>query len=110
MVAISAAFMPGAWAEWVGVLVQIAGRDGTPAAVPIPFIARLPVAVAVVVWGARTDRRWTVPVACMLALPALWYGGLTMLLATIVLTDRRPSSETSPASSPPAAAATAPSG
>ena len=110
VVAISAAFMPGAWAEWVGVLVQIAGRDGTPAAVPIPFIARLPVAVAVVVWGARTDRRWTVPVACMLALPALWYGGLTMLLATIVLTDRRPSSETSPASSPPAAAATAPSG
>ena len=37
------------------------------------------------VWGALTDRRWTVPVACMLALPALWYGGLTMLLAVIVL-------------------------
>jgi len=55
--------------------------------VPIPFVVRLPVAVAVVVWGARTDRRWTVPVAGMLALPALWYGGLTMLLAVIVLRD-----------------------
>ena len=42
------------------------------------------------VWGARTDRRWTVPVACMLALPALWYGGLTMLLAVIVLRQQDP--------------------
>jgi len=77
--------IPGAWAEWVQVLVRIAGRDGTWAAVPIPFIARLPFAIAVVVWGARTNRRWTVPVAGMLALPALWYGGLSMLLAVIVL-------------------------
>lgn len=87
VVAVSAAVMPWAWAEWIGVLTNIAGRDGTWAAVPIPFLVRLPFAIAVVVWGARTDRRWTVPVACMLALPALWYGGLTMLLATIVLRD-----------------------
>ena len=73
--------MPWAWADWVSVLTSIAGRNGTWAAVPIPLLVRLPVAVAVVVWGARTDRRWTVPVASMLALPALWYGGLTMLLA-----------------------------
>jgi hypothetical protein len=104
VIAVSAAIMPGAWAEWVGVLLQIAGREGTPAAVPIPFLARLPVAVAVIVWGARTDRRWTVPVACMLALPALWYGGLTMLLAVIVLTERTPTPEASPA----AVAGTAP--
>ncbi len=110
VVAFSAAIMPGAWAEWVGVLVQIAGRDGTPAAVPIPFIARLPVAVAIVVWGARTDRRWAVPVACMVALPALWYGGLTMLLAIIVLTERHAGPETSPAPNPSATAATALSG
>jgi hypothetical protein len=45
------------------------------------------VAIAVVVWGARTNRRWTVPVAGMLALPALWYGSLTMLLAVIALRD-----------------------
>jgi hypothetical protein len=42
-------------------------------------------AVVLVVWGARTDRRWTVPVASMLALPALWFGGLSMLLAVIAL-------------------------
>ena len=88
VIAVSAAIMPWAWPEWIGVLVHVAGRDGTWAAVPIPLVARLPFAIAVVVWGARTDRRWTVPVACMLALPALWYGGLTMLLAIIVLKDR----------------------
>jgi hypothetical protein len=87
IVAVSFATMPDAWAQWVGVLSRIAGRDGTWAAVPIPFLVRLPFAVALVVWGARTNRRWTVPVAGMLALPALWYGGLAMLLAVIALRD-----------------------
>jgi len=87
IVAASAIFMPKAWLDWFNLLLGLAGRDGTWAAVPIPFPVRLPVAVAVVVWGARTDRRWTVPVAGMLALPALWYGGLTMLLAVIALRD-----------------------
>lgn len=90
VVAVSAVLMPGAWLDWLDLLVRLAGRDGTWAAVPIPFLVRLPFAVAVVVWGARTNRRWTVPVAGMLALPALWYGGLTMLLAVIALRDPRP--------------------
>jgi hypothetical protein len=55
--------------------------------VPIPFLVRLPFALALVVWGARTGRRWTVPVSGMLALPALWYGGLSMLLAVIALRE-----------------------
>ena len=42
---------------------------------PIPFVIRLPFAVAFVIWGARTDRFWTVPVAGMLALPALCTAG-----------------------------------
>jgi hypothetical protein len=56
--------------------------------VPVPLAIRLPAAVAIVVWGARTDRRWTVPIAAMLALPALWFGGLAMLLAVIPLRER----------------------
>jgi hypothetical protein len=87
IVAVSFVTMPDAWAQWVGVLSRVAGRDGTWAAVPIPFLVRLPFAVALVVWGARTNRRWTVPVAGMLALPALWYGGLAMLLAVIALRE-----------------------
>jgi hypothetical protein len=98
VVAVSAVIMPGAWLEWLSLLVSLAGRDGTSAAVPVPFLLRLPIAVAVVVWGARTNRRWAVPVAGMLALPALWYGGLTMLLAVIALRD--PDRNPGPAAGP----------
>ena len=93
VVIVSAILMPGAWVEWLRLLVRLAGREGTSAAVPIPFLVRLPFAIAVVVWGARTDRRWTVPVAGMLALPALWYGGLTMLLAVVALREPRAAGE-----------------
>ena len=108
IVAVSFATMPDAWVRWVGVLSGIAGRDGTWAAVPIPFLVRLPFAVALVVWGARTNRRWTVPVAGMLALPALWYGGLVMLLAVIALRD--PALPVKPADRPRRAAGPAASG
>lgn len=81
----SALLMPLAWQEWLQVLISNAGRDGTWAAVPIALWLRLPMAVALVAWGARTNRRWTVPVASMIALPALWYGSLSMLLALIAL-------------------------
>lgn len=94
VVVVSCALLPSAWSDWAEVLSRVAGRDGTWAAVPIPFVVRLPVAVAVVVWGAWTGRRWTVPVAGMLALPALWYGGLSMLLAVIAL--REPASPARP--------------
>ncbi len=85
VVAVSALLMPAAWVEWIGVLQASAGKGGTWAAIPVPLLVRLPLAAALVVWGAKTDRRWTVPVASMLALPALWYGSLSMLLAVIPL-------------------------
>jgi hypothetical protein len=90
IVAVSLAVDPRAWLEWLGVIGASVGKtSGTWAAIPIPLWVRLPIAVAVVVWGARTNRRWAVPVAAMLALPALWYGGLAMLLAVIPLRDPR---------------------
>ena len=88
IVAVSAVLMPAAWRQWLDVVVANAGRGGTWASVPLPLLIRLPAAVVLVIWGARTDRRWTVPVASMLALPALWYGGLSMLLAVIPLLAR----------------------
>jgi hypothetical protein len=81
--------MPDAWQRWFEVIVANAGKGGTWASVPVPLWLRLPAALALVAWGARTDRRWTVPIASMLALPALWYGGLSMLLAVIPLLNAR---------------------
>ncbi len=84
---LSFALAPGLWSRWVEVVTAnlASGRTGTWASLPVPLWIRGPIAVAIVVWGARTDRRWTVPVASMVALPALWYGGISMLLAVIPL-------------------------
>jgi hypothetical protein len=89
--AVSFVLLPDQWRSWVDVVVRnvAAGKSGTWASLPVPLWIRLPVAAALVVWGARTDRRWTVPVASMVALPALWYGGLSMLLAVIPLLGDR---------------------
>lgn len=91
IVAVSFVLMPDQWRTWIDVVIRnaAAGKSGTWASLPIPLWIRLPAAVALVVWGARTDRRWTVPVASMLALPAVWYGGLSMLLAVIPLLPGR---------------------
>ena len=89
VVAVSAALAPNAWLQWRDVLISNAGKNGTWAAVPIPFVVRFPVAVVLVVWGAHTNHRWAVPVSAMLALPALWYGGLSIMLATLPLLGAR---------------------
>jgi hypothetical protein len=89
VVVVSAVAMPDAWRRWVEVLSANAGKGGTWAAVPVPFLVRLPFALVLVAWGARTNRRWTVPIAVMLALPALWYGGLSIALACLPLVGAR---------------------
>jgi hypothetical protein len=85
IVAVSFVLAPALWSEWFEVLRTSVGKNGTWAAVPIPLVLRMPFAIAIIVWGARTNRRWTVVVGSMLALPALWYGSLSMLLAVIPL-------------------------
>jgi hypothetical protein len=85
ILAVSFVMLPQQWRDWVDVVIGNAGKGGTWASVPIPLWIRLPIGAAVVVWGARTNRAWTVPVGAMLALPALWYGGISMLLAAIPL-------------------------
>ncbi len=82
----SAALMPDAWRDWVSLLASNTGKGGTWAAVPIPLLVRGPIGVLLIVWGAPRNQRWVVPVGAMLALPALWYGSLSILLAVIPLT------------------------
>jgi len=89
VLAVSFVLMPGAWRTWPQVLANNAGKNGTWAAVPIPFVVRVPFAIVLVVWGARANHRWTVPVSAMLALPALWYGGLSIMIATLPLLGAR---------------------
>jgi hypothetical protein len=72
---------PGLWPAWIDYILGtgLSPNTGTAYVVPIPLVVRLPVAVILVVWGARTNRPWTLPTASMLALPVLWLVGLAML-------------------------------
>jgi hypothetical protein len=42
------------------------------------------------VWGALTDRRWTVPLAATLALPVLWVSGFAICAAMASVPVRQP--------------------
>jgi hypothetical protein len=88
LVAVSFLIAPAAWGEWVNALIANAGRPISPdysGVIHIPLLLRLPVAAAIVIWGAWTDRPWTVGVAATLALPILWVNGLAVLLAVPLL-------------------------
>jgi hypothetical protein len=64
--------------------------------VPPPLPLRLPLAAALVVWGARTDRPWTVAVAATLALPIVWPHGLALALAAVPFARRGDQAATQP--------------
>jgi hypothetical protein len=86
IVGVSYLLMPGAWQDWIALLAANTGKGGTWAAVPVPLLIRGPIGVALLIWGAPRNQRWVVPIAAMLALPALWYGSLSMVLGVIPLT------------------------
>jgi hypothetical protein len=88
--AISFVIAPAAWTEWIAALVANAGHPISPdysGVIHIPLVVRLPVAAAIVVWGARMDRPVAVAVAATLALPILWVNGLAVLLAAALPVD-----------------------
>jgi cation transport regulator ChaB len=81
------------WVEWIRALTTSAQEplDYVYLGVAAPPLAlRLPLAVVVISWGALTNRRWTVPVAALLALPVLWPSGFALLAAVppLWLADR----------------------
>ena len=84
IVAVSAAIMPGAWADWFTFLTQqsraVHGTGNSRSGLPAPPLAlRLPVALAVVAFAARTDRRWLLPVGMLLADPMFnWFAFLLL--------------------------------
>lgn len=72
--AVSFVAAPSLWASYV----QTLGSEPDESLLTIWH--RLPLAAAVTVWGARTDRRWAIVVAVFLAMPR-WY-----FLSPVILT------------------------
>jgi hypothetical protein len=86
---------PGLWSMWLqdSILKTAGGAPLGQFSIAIPLLVRLPLAVILIAWGARTDRRWTVPVGATLALPILWPAGLAVLAALWPIAQRRPELE-----------------
>jgi hypothetical protein len=85
--AISAAFAPDLWRGWFDLVRRSLSEKQTVegAFLAVPIWLRLPFAVGVIAWGARTDRYWTLPVGVLLAMPILWMNVFTILLAIVPL-------------------------
>lgn len=78
---------PHLWTEWIAAITRSAGHElgSSQYHIDVPLAIRLPLAALVVLWGARTDRRWTVAVAATLALPVLWTAGFSALVGVVAL-------------------------
>ena len=81
VVAVSAALAPGDWLDWWHFLVDSLRSSGGTVGSPLapPLWVRLPAALLLVVWAARTDRRWGLPLAMALATPVAGIAALTIL-------------------------------
>jgi hypothetical protein len=84
IVAVSFVLAPKHWMDWFVSLARTT-QDDPPLAIHVPLLWRSVAAAALVIWGARTDRRWTVVVAATISLPTLWVHGLAMLAGVIAL-------------------------
>ena len=101
VMAISFVLDQGGWASWVAMLLRAEfPNDPRLVYLNVPLTVRLPVALALIVWGARTNRTWTIPVAMTLAMPIVWANSVTILVALIPLLagaqERRPGAAASP--------------
>ena len=85
MLLVSVALSPTAWAAYLGFVTSIDPlQQSSFVAIPFPIRAIAGLALAVV--AARVDRRWGDPllvVAVTLALPSLWFTGLSLLVAIV---------------------------
>ena len=73
---------PDQWGQWIDHLFLRGAEPslwGAEIGVPLPI--RLAVALPLIVWGSRRDRRWVLAPAVVLAMPILWFHGLAVLAA-----------------------------
>lgn len=105
LVVVTWLMVPGMWADWLELLRQSATVVIVNYTVTqVPVFVRLPIAAGLVFIAARRGDRWLIPIAVLLALPAIWFGALSLLLAVFPLLPWRHLSP-SPSAAPAAAKA-----
>ena len=90
--ALSFALDPAGWWAWIEFLRSNLGSTTSQVGgLFVPPVVRIPVAVALVAWGAWRDRRWTIPVGMVLANPVFGSTALVVLAGLpLLLRDRAP--------------------
>ena len=86
VVGLSVLLDPAAWLGWLDMLFRL--QFPTPSAgvyLPVPVLVRLPLVVALIWWGARSDRRWTLPVAVCFSLPTVWLNTPAIIVGSLPL-------------------------
>lgn len=84
--ATSFALDPELWRAFGRFAVANAGATSPEPVLPIPFVLRVSMSAAIVVWGARTGRTWTVPLAVGWSAVALYqWSYLTVWVAALPL-------------------------
>ncbi len=90
--AVSIILAPQLWFQFRDAMtVQAVAAIDIPeqAAIQVSLPIRLLVAAVFVVFGARTDRAWLVPVAATIASPAIWGNVFVILVAAVPLLEGR---------------------
>ena len=82
IVAVSVIANPQLWQDWFTFLKSAqSGVTVEQFQIALPLWSRLVAAAALVTWGARTSRRWTVVLAATIGLPILWPSGFAICAA-----------------------------
>ena len=74
-------YRPGLWFDWLAYLGASPDTPGWP--FPIAVWPRLPVAMALVLVGAKTGRPWLAILAAFVAWPRLYFQSIALLLALL---------------------------
>lgn len=84
--AFSFVFSPSQWFQWLDWTIKNVNTPSPIVLEPVPFFVRLPMSLAVLIWGAKTNRAWVVPIAVGWGTPALYLGTYpSMWIAAIPL-------------------------
>ncbi len=89
ILALSVAVDSSSWQAWVGWLRANNGAATPGYAFAVPLGVRLPLALALTAWAARTDRPWVLPMAVWIALPFIAWQSSVLFLAPAVRCLRR---------------------
>lgn len=89
IVAVSWVVVPDLWTSWIDLLASSTESSTVPGSLPIPLLVRLPVAAIVIAWAALRGWRWLLPIGVLLAMPVIWWGGFSLLAASVALERRR---------------------